>query len=755
MALLRSLLFAIAGVNTVLATSCPFGHTSGDDVHNDRRAVPQNSNDFLDQYTINSTDKFLTSDVGGPIEDQDSLTAGERGPTLLEDFIFRQKITHFDHERVPERAVHARGAGAHGVFESYGDWSNITAASFLGAPGKKTPMFVRFSTVAGSRGSADTARDVHGFALRFYTDEGNFDMVGNNIPVFFIQDAILFPDLIHAVKPSPDSEIPQAATAHDSAWDFFSQQPSTLHTLFWAMAGQGIVRSYRHMDGFGVHTFRFVTNDGKSKLVKFSWKTLQGKAGLVWEEAQALAGKNADYHREDLFESIEKGYYPQWEFGVQIMNEEDQFKFGFDLLDPTKIVPEELVPITKLGKITLNQNPRNYFAETEQVMFQPAHIVRGIDFSDDPLLQGRVFSYLDTQLNRHGGPNFEQLPINMPRVPIHNNNRDGQAQMFVHANKAAYSPNTLNGGSPKQANQQTGRGFFTAPQRSVSGNLVRSVASTLKSDYWSQPRLFFNSLLPAEKQFLINAIRFETSKLKSATVKKNALAQLNKISNEVATQVAKALGVAAPAPDPKFYHNNKTKGVSTFSNELLSLKGLKIGYLSTAGTASTATSIKSSLAKEGVQLVVVAEHLADGVDMTYSAADATSFDGVIVAANIDSTFSGAPSNASSLYPLARPLQILQESYRYGKPVGFLGEKIRDANIPFGPGVYVSSSSGSRKTEEDGKKGYKFLRRAATNSTMGGSANGTAQAEAPVGDMAEAIKKGLRTFRFLDRFAVEM
>lgn len=324
--------------------------------------------EFNEQFEVDDSDGFLTSDVGGPIGDQFSLRAGERGSTLLEDFIFRQKITHFDHERVPERAVHARGAGAYGTFTSYGDYSNITAASFLSSPGKQTPTFVRFSTVAGSRGSPDTARDVHGFATRFYTDEGNFDIVGNNIPVFFIQDAIRFPDLIHSVKPSPDNEIPQAATAHDSAWDFFSSQPSTLHTLFWAMSGHGIVRSYRHMDGFGVHTYRFVTDEGTSKFVKFHWKTKQGKASLIWEEAQVLSGKNADFHRQDLWNAIASGNGPEWELAVQIVDEDQALAFGFDLLDPTKFIPEELAPLHVIGLLKLDENPTNYFAETEQIM---------------------------------------------------------------------------------------------------------------------------------------------------------------------------------------------------------------------------------------------------------------------------------------------------------------------------------------------------------------------------------------------------
>ncbi|KAF2115260.1 catalase-like domain-containing protein [Lophiotrema nucula] len=719
--------------------ACPYMDNEPRDVpanHPPVRRDAVSTDEFMAQYEIDDSDAYLTSDVGGPISDQNSLSAGDRGPTLLEDFIFRQKIMHFDHERVPERAVHARGAGAHGVFESYRDFSNITGASFLGAAGKQTPVFIRFSTVAGSRGSADTVRDVHGFAVRFYTDEGNFDIVGNNIPVFFIQDAILFPDLIHAVKPMPDREIPQAATAHDTAWDFFSQTPSALHTLFWAMSGHGTVRSYRHMDGWGVHTFRFVTNDGQTKLVKFRFRTLQGKASLVWEEAQVTSGKNADFHRQDLFDSIENGLYPEYEFEAQIMDESDQLRFGFDLLDPTKIVPEEYVPFTPLGKLTLNRNPRNYFAETEQVMYQPGHIVRGIDFTDDPLLQGRLFSYLDTQLNRHNGPNFEQLPINQPRVPWHNNNRDGAAQMFIPLNTAAYSPNTLNNGSPRQANQTVGNGFFTAPNRGGSGKLLRAVSSTF-ADVWSQPRLFFNSLLPAEQQMVVNAMRFETSQLKSNVVKNNVLIQLNRVSHDVAVRVASALGLTAPAADPTYYHDNTTTGVSVARDPLLKIDGLKVGYLTSNSAASAANSsfisFKASLAALNVGLVVVSESLGDGINQTYSATDASNFDAIVVGdgtaalftassnlANANSTTSPTYGNStrntfSTLYPAGRPLQILESAYRWGKPIGAIGSGSRALGaasfVPGTPGVYaVSDATALVDSLAEGLKTFKFLDR---------------------------------------------
>ncbi|KAK0738417.1 catalase 3 precursor [Schizothecium vesticola] len=688
-------LSCLLGLSTA---ACPYAHPEALGKRQDGTPNGQSQRDgLLGKYEISDGEgTHMTSDVGGPIEDQGSLKAGPRGSTLMEDFIYRQKMQHFDHERIPERVVHARGAGAHGTFRSYGDFSNITAASFLGEAGKETPVFVRFSTVAGSKGSADTARDVHGFATRFYTDQGNLDIVGNNIPVFFIQDAIRFPDLIHSVKPSPDSEIPQAATAHDSAWDFFSSQPSTMHTLFWAMAGSGIPRSYRHMDGFGVHTFRFVTDDGSTKLIKWHWRTKQGKASLVWEEAQAIAGKNADFHRQDLFEAIESGNPPSWELSVQVVDEDKALAFGFDLLDPTKIIPEELAPLQPLGLMTLNANPANYFAETEQISFQPGHVVRGIDFTEDPLLQGRLYSYLDTQLNRHNGPNFEQIPINRPRVEIHNNNRDGFGQAYIHKNIYQYTPNTLNNGYPAQANQTEGKGFFTAPGRGANGPLTRALSPTF-DDHWSQPRLFYNSLLPVEQQFLINAIRFETSHLKSTTVKQNALTQLNRISNDVAKRVADALGLPAPAPDPTFYHSNVTAGISIFNQTLPTIATLRVGILASVASPDSvnqAQDLKKRLGREKLVVTVVGERMADGVEQTYSAADATGFDAVVVAPGAEKLF-GPGAAPSPLFPAGRPSQILLDGYRWGKPVGGLGSGAQALNatgVPSTPGVYADSDA---------------------------------------------------------------
>jgi catalase len=480
-----------------------------------------------------------------------------------------------------------------------------------------------------------------------------------------------------------------------------------------------------------VHTFRFVTDDGKTKLIKWHWKTLQGKASLVWEEAQVLGGKNADAHRQDLFDAIASGNPPSWELSVQVVDEDRALAFGFDLLDPTKFIPEELAPLQPLGKMTLDINPINYFAETEQVAFQPGHIVRGVDFTDDPLLQGRLYSYLDTQLNRHGSPNFEQLPINRPRVAIHNNNRDGFGQMFIHKNpiNCEYlvfpvrcfmtsltpidNPNTLNNGFPAQANQTAGRGFFTAPGRKASGDLVRELSATF-DDHWSQPRLFFNSLTPVEQQFLINAIRFEASHIKSEQVKRNVLVQLNRISNDVAKRVADALGMDAPAPEDTYYHNNVTQGISIFNNTLPTIVALRVGILASVKSLDEATSLKERLAKEKLLVTVVGESLAEGVDQTYSSADATGFDAIIVAPGAEELFKA--ENTSPLFPTGRPGQILLDGYRWGKPVGGLGvgsAALESTGVPSTPGVYADEDA--EKLVEGVKQGLATFKVSALNS----------------------------------------
>src|SRR4051812_2596977 len=415
----------------------------------------------LDRVRVDSSGRVLTTNQGVPVADnQNLLKAGLRGPALLEDFILREKITHFDHERIPERIVHARGSGAHGYFECYEPLTQLTRASIFAEAGKRTPVFVRFSTVAGERGSTDTARDVRGFAVKFYTDEGNWDLVGNNIPVFFIQDAMKFPDLIHAVKPEPHHAMPQAASAHDTFWDFASLMPESTHMLMWAMSDRAIPRSYRMMEGFGVHTFRFVNSHGESHFVKFHWNPLAGTHSLAWDEAAKICGADADFHRRDLWEAIEAGEYPEWELSVQLFTEDDAERFSFDVLDATKIVPEELVPLRPIGRMVLNRNPDNFFAETEQVAFCTAHIVPGLDFTNDPLLSGRIHSYVDTQLTRLGGPNFHEIPINAPVAQAHNNQRDGFHRQEINRGRVAYEPNSLAGGCPYQAGA---RGFMSFP----------------------------------------------------------------------------------------------------------------------------------------------------------------------------------------------------------------------------------------------------------------------------------------------------
>ncbi|MDQ2745896.1 MAG: catalase, partial [Acidobacteriota bacterium] len=444
----------------------------------------------LSQNFEDGANHALTTNQGLKISDnQNSLKAGERGATLLEDFIMREKITHFDHERIPERIVHARGTAAHGYFELYESMSKYTKAGFLTDTSRRTPVFARFSTVAGSRGSTDVARDVRGFAVKFYTEEGNYDLVGNNIPVFFIQDAIKFPDLIHAVKPEPHNEIPQAASAHDTFWDFISLMPESMHMIMWVMSDRAIPRSLRMMEGFGVHTFRLINDEGTSTFVKFHWKPKLGVHSVAWNEAQKLSGFNADFHRQDLWESIDNGAFPEWELGVQLIPEEDEHKFDFDLLDSSKLVPEELVPVQLIGKMVLNRNPDNYFAETEQVAFCPSHIVPGIDFTNDPLLQGRLHSYLDTQISRLGGANFHEIPINRPLAEMHNNQRDGKFRHDINQGRVAYEPNSLAGGCPFQSMIKDGG--FASYEEKIDGRKIRDRSESF-TDHFTQAALFFN-----------------------------------------------------------------------------------------------------------------------------------------------------------------------------------------------------------------------------------------------------------------------
>jgi catalase len=557
----------------------------------------------LQPHTADSAGQFLTTNQGLRVnDDQNSLKAGERGPSLLEDFILREKITHFDHERIPERVVHARGSGAHGVFKVNEDLGRYTKAKFLTDTNTETPVFVRFSTVAGSRGSTDLARDVRGFAVKFYTEEGNFDLVGNNIPVFFIQDAIKFPDLVHAVKPEPHNEIPQAASAHDTFWDFIGQAPESAHMIMWLMSDRAIPRSYRMMEGFGVHTFRLINEEDKSVFVKFHWKPLLGVHSVAWDEAQNISGKDPDYHRRDLWEAIENGDFPQWQLGLQIVAEEDEHKFEFDLLDPTKIIPEELVPVIPVGTMTLNRNPDNFFAETEQIAFHLGHVVPGIDFTNDPLLQGRLFSYTDTQLIRLGGPNFHEIPINRPVAPINNNQRDGFMRQTINRGKTAHSPNGMAGNSPVQAKKAEG-GFSSYPER-IDARKIRNRSQSF-FDHFSQAKLFFNSQSDPEKNHIIDALSFELGKVETLSVRERVLFMLSHIDENLAAEVSYNLGMHVP------------KSLSIPLNQIVPADADQEEYRSVVKEGSLAKSKALSMAetvKDSIQTRKIAILACDGVN---------------------------------------------------------------------------------------------------------------------------------------------
>jgi len=622
-------------------------------------------------------DEALTTDQGVKIAStDDSLKAGERGPTLLEDFHLREKIMRFDHERIPERVVHARGAGAHGHFQVYKSLKQHTRAAFLQDPAVKTPVFVRFSTVVGSRGSADTVRDVRGFAVKFYTSEGNFDLVGNNMPVFFIQDGMKFPDLVHALKPHPNNEIPQAQSAHDSFWDFVSLTPETAHMVLWVMSDRGIPRSYRMMEGFGVHTFRLIDHAGKAQLVKFHWKPLLGVHSLAWEEAQQIAGKDADFHRRDLFDAIVAGAFPEFELGLQIIDEADAQKYGFDLLDPTKLLPEEIVPVERVGKMTLDRNPVNFFAEVEQVAFCVGNVVPGIDFTNDPLLQARLFSYLDTQITRLGGPNFAELPINRPIVPVHNNQHDGFARQTINAGVANYLPNSLSNGSPRPT--PAAAGGYQHYQERVDGHTVRMRSPTFQ-DHFSQARMFLDSQSPAERAHLTDALCFELGKVERVAIRERVVRDiLAKIDVGLAETVAKAIGVTDVGKTPR----RNTAGKETQPSPALSMAATisdtiatrRIAILVAPGVIGRSiASVKSNLEKRGAVVEYVSVHLgtipsSDGADVealrSLLNTPSVVYDAVIVADGDESV------TMLAQHPDAH--RFVQEAFRHYKALGALG-----------------------------------------------------------------------------------
>ncbi|MDM5361514.1 catalase [Peribacillus sp. ACCC06369] len=623
----------------------------------------------LEQYRVDDNGKKMTTNQGLRIsEDEHSLKAGTRGPTLMEDFHFREKMTHFDHERIPERIVHARGSGAHGYFQVYEPMTEYTKAKFLQDPTVKTPVFVRYSTVAGSRGSADSVRDVRGFSTKFYTEEGNYDLVGNNIPVFFIQDAIKFPDLIHAVKPEPHNEIPQAASAHDTFWDFVANNEETAHMVMWHLSDRAIPRSFRMMEGFGVHTFRFVNEEGVAHFVKFHWKPVLGVKSLVWDEAQKIAGKNPDFHRQDLWEAIDTGNYPEFEFGVQMIKEEDEFKFDFDILDPTKLWPEEQIPVKIIGKMVLNQNTDNFFAETEQIAFHPGHVVPGIDFSNDPLLQGRLFSYTDTQLSRLGGPNFHELPINRTVAPVHNNQRDGMHRMSINPGPVSYHKNSLAGNSPEPASEE--EGGYAHYQEKVDGRKVRQRSESFK-DHYSQAKLFWNSMTEVEKEHIIQAFHFEVGKVKSKDVQQQIVEMFSNVDVELAETIAIGVGVNPPT--------NKSDVKLDWASPALSQEQMKVNTAATRKVAilaadgfngSEVNQVLESFKSTGITAEIISNNRgvitsSKGqqveVNQTFLTADSVLFDAVYVA--------GGQESVDTLKASKEPIYFVDEAYNHFKAIG--------------------------------------------------------------------------------------
>ena len=641
----------------------------------------------LDHARVDSTDRALTTNQGVRVGDnQSSLKAGLRGPTLLEDFILREKITHFDHERIPERIVHARGSAAHGYFECTKALTKYTRASLFGEVGKQTPVFVRFSTVLGERGSTDTARDVRGFAVKFYTDEGNWDLVGNNIPVFFIQDAMKFPDLVHAAKPEPHFAMPQAASAHDTFWDFASLMPEITHMLMWAMSDRAIPRSYRMMQGFGVHTYRLVNAEGVSHFVKFHWSPAGGTHSLVWDEAVKISGADSDFHRRDLWEAIEAGAFPEWELGLQIFTEEQAEGFTFDVLDATKLVPEELVPVVPVGRLVLNRNPDNFFAETEQVAFCVAHVVPGVDFSNDPLLAGRIHSYVDTQISRLGGPNFHEIPINAPVAQVHNNQRDGMHRQAIHRGRVSYEPNSLAGGCPFQAGA---KGFVSYPEpREVSDHKVRGKAERF-ADHYTQATLFWNSQSDTEKRHIINAFRFELSKVQTPAIRERMVAGLLNVDVQLAGAIAQGLGMRElPAPLPKLRDGVKAEVATSPALSLFARPGSvgvqarRVAVLVGDGSDMDAVyPLIKRLTAEGAVPRVVGARLGEvttaggtalEIDVPIDAAPSVLWDAAIV------------TSGSALGTDGRAVEFVKDTYRHCKPILAIGDGadlLEEAGVP--------------------------------------------------------------------------
>ena len=653
------------------------------------------NNASLDRARVDSTERTLTTNLGVPVADnQHSLKAGLRGPALLEDFILREKITHFDHERIPERIVHARGSAAHGYFECYESMANVTRASLFAEAGKRTPVFVRFSTVIGERGSPDTARDVRGFAVKFFTDEGNWDLVGNNMPVFFIQDAMKFPDLVHAAKPEPHFSIPQAATAHDTFWDFVSLMPESSHMLMWAMSDRALPRSYRMMQGFGVHTFRLLNEQGKSTFVKFHWRPVAGTHSLDWDECVKISGADPDFHRRDLWEAIEAGAYPEYELSFQMFSEKQAEAFSFDVLDATKLVPEELVPLTPVGKMVLNRNPDNFFAETEQVAFCAAHIVPGLDFTNDPLLAGRIHSYQDTQISRLGGPNFHEIPINAPVAQSHNNQRDGMHRQAINRGRVAYEPNSLGGGCPFQA----GTAGFTSFREPIQDDKVRGSGERF-ADHYTQATLFYNSQSPIEKAHILRGFRFELTKVQTPAIRERVVAMLANVDAGLAKALAKALGMAMPKPMPKALKTppkpelTSSPALSIFSQPGDgNIRTRRIAILVAEGVdGAAARTLHEGLAAAGAvpryvgaRLGSVATEQGDTleVEVTLETMPSVLFDALIIP--------GGRAAITALSNIGQAAEFIKDQYRHCKPILALGA---GADLVEGAGVPATLPSG--------------------------------------------------------------
>ncbi len=641
---------------------------------NEHNPVNEQNKDLnLDEYRVEAGQNLTTDDGHRINSTDDSLKVGSRGPTLLEDFHFQEKLSSFDRERIPERVVHARGAGAHGYFQPYASMAQFTKAKFLQDPSVKTPVFARFSTVGGSRGSADAVRDVRGFSVKFYTEEGNYDIVGNNIPVFFIQDAIKFPDLVHAIKPEPDNEIPQASTAHPSFWDFVSLVPESMHMVMWLLSDRTIPRNFRTMQGFGVHTFRWVNAAGKSCFVKYHWKPMAGVHSNVFDEAQKIAGKDPDFHRRDLWESITKGNYPEYELGVQIIQEIDELEFDFDILDATKLIPEELVPVQPIGKMVLDRNPDNFFAETEQVAFRPSNIVSGIDFSDDPLLQGRLFSYHDSQLHRLGSPNFVHLPINRPVCPFSNNNQDGRMQMEIKTSRVNYSPNSLANNLPAPVAEAQGAAV-TFPER-IEGHKIRKRNPSFV-DHYSQATLFWNSLSTSEKDRLIATAHFELGKVKEKSVKERMIDRFNQVDGKLANRIAQGLGLPVPNETAPQNHGNKSAALSQ-ENTTKSTNGRKVAVLAADGVDSTQLkTLKQALDAVGIGIEIVSQFGGTiksttgeeiQVDQTFLTTASVLYDAIYV-----------PGGAQSIEALkmhGEAVDFIHEAFKHLKPISASGEGI--------------------------------------------------------------------------------